>query len=102
MLTHSLCQLYAQAHVVTPNLLPTHLARLDAAEKSQKGGAVSAAMGSFVDLLLLARATCLVVSDSGFSEAAWLLGGGRRCVGRLHVSSAAGQQATMGCVAAAS
>jgi hypothetical protein len=29
---------------------------------------------SFVDLLLLARAPCLVASDSGLSEAAWMLG----------------------------
>lgn len=33
----------------------------------------------FVDLELIARATCLIESDSGFSTAGWLLGGGKRC-----------------------
>jgi len=67
-----------QAHATTPNFLPTHMARLDEQEKSGK-----AAMATFVDLMLLARASCLVASDSGFSEAAWLLGGGRPCIRRL-------------------
>jgi hypothetical protein len=71
-----------QAHAVTPASMPTHMARLDDQEK-----AGNAAMVSFVDLLLLARAQCLVASDSGFSEAAWMLGGGRTCLARLQDSN---------------
>lgn len=67
-----------QAHAVTPGFLPSHMARLDDAEK-----AGHAAMATFIDLMLLARAQCLVGSDSGFSETAWMLGGGRNCLGRL-------------------
>jgi hypothetical protein len=67
-----------QAHAVTPNFLPSHMARLDDQEKAR-----SAAMATFIDLLLLARAQCFVASDSGFSEAAWMLGGGKGCLGRL-------------------
>lgn len=40
-------------------------------------------MATFIDVLLLARAQCLVASESGFSETAWMLGGGRTCLGRL-------------------
>lgn len=61
--------------MTTPNFLPTHMARLDEQEKTGK-----AAIATFVDLMLLARASCLIASESGFSEAAWLLGGGRPCI----------------------
>lgn len=63
---------------MTPSFLPSHMARLDDQEKAAKS-----AMATFIDLLLLARAQCLVASDSGFSETAWMLGGGRACLGRL-------------------
>jgi hypothetical protein len=54
------------------------MARLDDQEK-----AGHAAMATFIDLMLLARAECFVGSDSGFSETAWMLGGGKSCLGRL-------------------
>lgn len=64
---------------MTPDLMPTHMARLDDQEK-----AGNAALSTFIDQLLLARALCLVASESGFSETAWMLGGGKSCLGRLH------------------
>ena len=35
--------------------------------------------GTFMDLALLANATCLVSSKSGFSAMAWFAGGGKPC-----------------------
>jgi hypothetical protein len=74
----SCCDCHMQAHAVTPGFLPSHMARLDDEEKAGKS-----AMATFIDLLLLAWARCLVASESGFSETAWMLGGGRTCLGRL-------------------
>lgn len=60
------------ANVITPDLQPTHVDLVpgDSADKHQT---------SVVDLMLLARATCLVTSPSGFSHHAWLAGGGKAC-----------------------
>lgn len=67
-----------QTRAVTPSFLPAHMARLSEQEK-----AGTAALATVIDIVLLARAKCLVASDSGFSETAWLLGGGRGCLLRL-------------------
>lgn len=64
-----------QAHAVTPDITPTHLARMTETEAS----ASDAAMSSYVDVALLARARCLIAGESGFSKIAWMLGGGHAC-----------------------
>lgn len=43
----------------------------------------TAAIAAYIDIGLLARAECLVASNSGFSNTAWLLGGGKPCIADL-------------------
>jgi hypothetical protein len=43
----------------------------------------AAAMSVWVDLGLLASARCFVAGVSGFSDTAWMLGGGSSCVAKL-------------------
>lgn len=57
---------------VTPDGLPVHLDRA-------VGQSLSAHQSTVVDMVLLGWSSCLVVSRSGFSEHAWLFGGGKPC-----------------------
>lgn len=66
----------AQSGVVTPDITPTHIAKLNQQELERE----EAAMSTYIDLVLLARADCFVTGKSGFSMAAWWLGGSKRCV----------------------
>lgn len=43
------------------------------------GRTIKEHQSTVVDLVLLARAACLVTSPSGFSHHAWLAGGGKQC-----------------------
>jgi hypothetical protein len=70
-------------HVVTPNYKAVHTGRSNGFE-----GHLSA----FVDLYLLARAKRLLLSHSGFSNAAWWLSGGRSCQQTLEQCHLACQQ----------
>jgi hypothetical protein len=57
------------AQVVTPASDAVHT----------KSNSVEAHLASFVDLNLMARARCVVLSYSGFSNVGWWLGGGNSC-----------------------
>ena len=56
--------------VITPHYEAVHT----------KFNIVESHLQSFIDLNLLARATCLVLSHSGFSNAAWWMSGGNPCM----------------------
>lgn len=55
--------------------MPTHIARMGHEEVEDPDAAIS----TYVDVALLARARCAVYSHSGFSTTAWLMGGGTPC-----------------------
>jgi hypothetical protein len=57
------------ANVVTPSYDAVHT----------KLNSVEAHLQSFVDINLMARAKCLLMSHSGFSNVGWWLGGGSSC-----------------------
>lgn len=69
-----------QANVITSDVTPTHLARMDAKEVADTAAAIS----TYVDVTLLARARCGIYSQSGFSSVAWMMGGGTPCFSNLH------------------
>jgi hypothetical protein len=72
--------LHVQADVITTDVRPTHLARMDDEEAADPGAAIS----TYVDVALLARARCAVYSRSGFSTTAWMMGGGTDCYEKFH------------------
>jgi hypothetical protein len=61
-------------HVVTPNYAAVHTGRSNNS---------SSYLFAFVDIYLLARAKCLLLSHSGFSNVAWWLSGGISCTQTL-------------------
>lgn len=67
-----LVQQHALLDFVSPSGLPVHLDRA-------QGESVEAHASTVVDMVLLAWSHCLVTSRSGFSEHAWLYGGGKTC-----------------------
>jgi hypothetical protein len=71
--------LSTQTEVITTNMEPTHLARMDANEAAD----TNAGMSTYVDLALLARSRCAIYSRSGLSMAAWMMGGGTDCYEHL-------------------
>jgi hypothetical protein len=58
--------------LIAPGGLPVHLERA-------QGEGLDAHVSTFVDMLLLGQAECLITSRSGFSLHAWLSGGGKPC-----------------------
>jgi hypothetical protein len=69
------CHVFLQANVITSDMTPTHLARMGDEEAADP----QAAMSTYVDLVLMARARCAVYSRSGYSMTAWMMGGGTDC-----------------------
>ena len=65
---------------LTADIVPVHLDKATVRDKR-------AHQGSFVDLALLANATCFARSHSGFSALAWLAGGGKPCHRAYHDDS---------------
>lgn len=62
-----------QVDVVTSAVIPTHIARMDKDEATDP----QAALSTYVDVALLARARCAIYSRSGFSNTGWMMGGGQ-------------------------
>lgn len=63
--------------MITTDTKPVHLARYSKkAAEQKKLEHLKGVEAAYVDLLLLARARCLVAGQSGFSYAAWMLGKG--------------------------
>jgi hypothetical protein len=58
--------------IIAPHGHPVHLDRATSSSIEEHQRTV-------IDLILLARASCLVTSPSGFSHHAWLAGGGKQC-----------------------
>eukprot|EP00879_Flechtneria_rotunda_P009176 GHRR01009606.1.p1 GENE.GHRR01009606.1~~GHRR01009606.1.p1 ORF type:complete len:229 (+),score=42.96 GHRR01009606.1:840-1526(+) len=67
------------ANVVTPNLKPAHMARLNKEQLQSRDPILS----TYIDLGLLANAHCIVYGRSGFVNTAWMLGGGKPCFSDL-------------------
>jgi hypothetical protein len=60
------------ANLITPPGLPVHLDRAE-------GQPIHSHQDTFVDMVLMGWADCLVTSRSGFSLHAWLYGGAKAC-----------------------
>lgn len=63
-----------QTNVITTDVKPLHLARTEGAESEEEK--VAGVRSAYVDLLLLARARCLIAGRSGFTHIASLLANG--------------------------